>query len=121
MVKPDVANKPRRKGAVKGVLTGEVLVSSPAKKHYTFALYVCLLIILYMGYIFNSHRLQREQIECRIELQRIRARSLIYSSERIEATRHSNIQNEITKRGIKIKEWPTPPHIITNEQKKQTK
>ncbi len=119
MVQPDVTNRPRRKGAVKGVLSGEVLVSSPAKKHYTFALYVCLLIIVYMGYIFNSHRLQREQIECRIELQKSRARALLYSSEKISASRHSNITSEIEKRGINIKEWPTPPQTIGKDETKK--
>lgn len=121
MVQPDAAHRPRRKGAVKKVLSGEALVSSPAKKHYTFALYVCLLIILYMGYIFNSHRLQREQIECRIELQKSRAKALLYSSEKISASRHSNITSEIEKRGINIKEWPTPPQTIGKDETKKHK
>lgn len=121
MVQPDAANRSRHKGAVKKVLSGEALVSSPAKKHYTFALYVCLLIILYMGYIFNSHRLQREQIECRIELQKSRAKALLYSSEKISASRHSNITSEIEKRGINIKEWPTPPQTIGKDETKKHK
>lgn len=118
-VKPDVVAKSRRKGAVKGVLSGEVLVSSPAKKHYIFALYVCLLIILYMSYVFSSHSLQREQIECRIELQKSRAKSLLYSSEKINASRHSNIIKEIEKRGIDIREWPTPPMVIGKDEEKK--
>lgn len=121
VVKPDakMAKSKRRKGAVKGVLSGEVLVSSPAKKHYTFALYCCLLIILYMGYVFSSQRLQREQIECRIELQKTRAKSLLYSSEKISASRHSNITSEVEKRGINIKEWPTPPQVIGKDETKK--
>ena len=121
VVKPDakMAKSKRRKGAVKGVLSGEVLVSSPAKKHYTFALYCCLLIILYMGYVFSSQRLQREQIECRIELQKRRAKSLLYSSEKISASRHSNITSEVEKRGINIKEWPTPPQVIGKDETKK--
>ena len=121
-VAPSPAHKEEKpKGAVRKVLSGDVLYNPRTARYYPFLLYCTLLILLYMGFVFQGQRVQREEIECRIELQRIRARSLIYSSERIEATRHSNIQNEITKRGIKIKEWPTPPHIITNEQKKQTK
>ena len=121
VVKPDakMAKSKRRKGAVKGVLSGEVLVSAPAKKHYTFALYCCLLIILYMGYVFSSQRLQREQIECRIELQKRRAKSLLYSSEKISASRHSNITSEVEKRGINIKEWPTPPQVIGKDETKK--
>lgn len=118
-VKPMAADKPRRKGAVKDVLSGDVLVSSPAKKHYTFILYLCLLIILYMGYHFSGHRLQREHIECRIELQKARAKSLLYSSEKINASRHSNITNEIKKRGINIQEWPTPPQVIGKDETKK--
>ena len=118
-VKPMAADKPRHKGAVKDVLSGDVLVSSPAKKHYTFILYLCLLIILYMGYLFSGHRLQREQIECRIELQKARAKSLLYSSEKINASRHSNITNEIKKRGINIQEWPTPPQVIGKDETKK--
>ena len=116
-VKPSKINEAKKRSS-KRIISGEVLYSKSVKRHYPFMLYCTLLILLYMGFVFQGQRVQREEIECRIELQRRRARSLIYSSERIEATRHSNIQNEITKRGIKIKEWPTPPHVITNEQQK---
>ena len=120
-VKASSTEKTGRKGAVKDVLSGGVLVSSPAKKHYTFVLYCCLLIILYMGYLFSAQRLQREQIECRIELQKSRAKSLLYSSEKISASRHSNITSEVKKRGIKIQEWPTPPQVIGKDEAKKHK
>lgn len=103
---------------MKRVLSGDVLYNPRFKRLYPFFLYCSLLILLYMSFVFHGQRVQREEIEYRIELQRIRARSLIYSSERLEATRHGNIQDEITKRGIKIKEWPTPPHIIGNNEQK---
>lgn len=105
-----------RGGGVSRVLSGEVLGSPRFKRLYPFLLYCSLLILLYMSFVFQGQRVQREEIEYRIELQRLRARSLIYSSERLEATRHGNIQDEITKRGIKIKEWPTPPHVISNNE-----
>lgn len=118
-VAPDITNRqPKRQGGVKRVLSGDVLYNPRFKRLYPFFLYCSLLILLYMSFVFHGQRVQREEIEYRIELQRIRARSLIYSSERLEATRHGNIQDEITKRGIKIKEWPTPPHIIGNNEQK---
>lgn len=119
-VKPDVAPTRQRKGTVKNVLSGDALVPL-AKQHYTFVLYCCVLIMLYMGYVFSSQRLQRREIECRIELQRVRAKSLIYSSERIEASRHSTIVKEVEQRGLQIKEWPTPPQTIGNNERTKTK
>lgn len=115
-VAPDITHREsNHKGGVKRVLSGDVLYTPRTARLYPFLLYCTLLILLSMGFLFQGQRVQREEIECRIELQRIRARSLIISSERIQATRHGNIQDEITKRGINIKEWPTPPHVIGNE------
>lgn len=114
-VAPDKTHsETKRKGGVKKVLSGDVLYNPSTARHYPFVLYCCLLILLYMGFVFNGQRTQREEIQCRIELQRLRARSLVFSSERIQATRHANIQTEIKKRNIDIQEWATPPHVITS-------
>ena len=76
-------------------------------------LYCCLLVILYMSYRFTCQRVQREDIACRIELQRERSKALLISSEKLDATRYNNITQEIKRRGINIQEWNTPATIIT--------
>ena len=120
VVAPDASQQEaKRDGAVRKVLSGDVLYNPRTARYYPFMLYCTLLILLYMGFVFQGQRVQREEIECRIELQKARAKSLLYSSEKINASRHSNITNEIKKRGINIQEWPTPPQVIGKDETKK--
>ncbi len=111
-VKPSKINASKKRSS-KSLLSGEVLYSKTVKKYYPLMLYCCLLIILYMGYNFTCQRAQREEIACRIELQRERSKALLISSEKLDATRYNNITQEIKRRGINIQEWNTPATIIT--------
>ena len=114
-VKPSRIDESRRRSS-KSIFSGDVLYSESVRRHYPFALYCCLLILLYMGYVFTCQRMQREEISCRIELQRERSKALLYSTERLNATRYNNITEEIKARGIGIRQWNTPPTIIKEIQ-----
>lgn len=108
--------KGKRKSQRGGIFSGEVLYSDSVRRHYPFALYCCALVLIYMGFIFAGHRLQREEITCRIELQRLRSKSLILSTERLEAVSHDRLIEEIEKRGLKLKQHNTPPMVIGNNE-----
>ena len=110
-VKPSHIDEAKRRSS-KSIFSGDVLYSESVRRHYPFALYCCLLILLYMGYVFTCQRAQREEISCRIELQRERSKALLYSTERLNATRYNNITEEIKARGISIRQWNTPPTVI---------
>lgn len=110
-VRPSEIDKARRRSS-KSIFSGDVLYSKSIRRYYTFVLYCCLLMLLYMGYNFTCQRTQREEIACRIELQRERSKSLLLSSERLDATRHNNIMAEIKRRGLRLQEWSTPPMVI---------
>lgn len=97
------------------LISGGILVGARMRRHYPFLLFCCLLVLVYMGYKFDCHSVQRDELRLRIECDRLRARSLIFSSERIERTRHRNITTEVESRGLKIREWPTPPSVIRDE------
>ena len=110
-VKPSHIDEAKRRSS-KSIFSGDVLYSESVRRHYPFALYCCLLILLYMGYVFTCQRAQREEISCRIERQRERSKALLYSTERLNATRYNNITEEIKARGISIRQWNTPPTVI---------
>lgn len=118
-VRPSAVNEAKRRSS-KSIFSGEVLLTAKVKKYYTFVLYCFLLMLLYMSYNFTCHRTQREEISCRIELQRVRSKALLISSERLDATRYNNITNEIKRRGIDIQAWSTPATKITTESKDGT-
>lgn len=119
-VKPSAINEMSKRSS-KSIFSGDVLYSKSVRHHYPFMLYCCLLVLLYMGYVFTCHRTQREEISCRIELQEKRAKALVYSSERLSATRYNNLSKEIERRGIKIKQWNTPPQVIKKEEERKRK
>ena len=112
--------KKRKKHSPSNVFSGEVLYTPTIRRHYPFMLYCCVLILLYMGYHFSCQRLQREEISCQMELQRLRAKSLLISTERHRATSHDNIIKEIERRNLEIKQWNTPPTLINNTNEATT-
>ncbi len=94
------------------IITGEIFEESRVRSHYPFALYCCLLVIAYIGYVFHYQHLQREEIRVRTELQEERSRSMVFESMRMNASRHSNIMAEVERRGLNLEESTTPPKII---------
>jgi hypothetical protein len=106
----------KKSGSKGGILSGNVLYSDSVRRHYPFAIYCCVLILIYMGFIFAGHRIQREEITCRIELQRLRSKSLILSTERLDAVSHDRLIEEIERRGLKLKQHNTPPMVIGNNE-----
>ena len=116
-VKPTgaVAAKKGYKESSRGIFSGDVLYAERVRRHYPFALYCCGLIIIYMGYTFTCQRAQREEIACRIELQRLRSRALLFSSERLDAVGYNEIIEQIESRGLKIKPRKTPPTVIRKD------
>ena len=111
-VKPSKINE-KKKNSSKNIFSGDVLLTEKAKKYYTFALYCCLLILFYMTFKFSCHKAQWEEVAYRIELQKVRSKALLISSERLDATRYNNITKEIKQRGIKLQERTTPATTIT--------
>ena len=110
------ARKQSTKSSSANIFSGNVLYSDSVRRYYPFAIYCCVLILIYMGFTFAGHRLQREEIACRIELQRLRSKSLILSTERLEAVSHDNLIEEIEKRGLCLKQHNTPPTVIGNNE-----
>ncbi|MDY3979808.1 MAG: FtsL-like putative cell division protein [Tidjanibacter sp.] len=111
-VPSDEPQKRRNRSGVVEVLSGNVLANKRMRRQYTFFLYCCLLIILYMGYLFACQRAQRNEVQAKIALQNARSASLVNATRRIEASSHGKIVDEVTRRHLRIKEWNIPPKEI---------
>jgi hypothetical protein len=85
---------------------------SRLRRWYPLALYCILLVFLYIGHVFNFQRLQRLEIQQRMELNNERSRSMVFSSMRMNASRHSRIVEEIERRGLKLEESTVPPKTV---------
>lgn len=104
--------KDSTKGSSSGLFSGNVLYSKAVRRYYPFVFYCFALIMVYMGFRFAGHSLQREEISCRIELQHLRSKALIISTQRLEAVSHDNLIEEIERRGLDLKQHNTPPMVI---------
>ena len=90
--------KSRAARAAQDVITGDFMGDSRLRRWYPLALYCILLVFLYIGHVFNFQRLQRLEIQQRMELNNERSRSMVFSSMRMNASRHSRIVEEIERR-----------------------
>lgn len=105
---------PRSKAAraARNVITGDFMGESRFRKWYPLAFYCIILVFLYIGHIFNFQKLQRMEIRQRMELNDERSRSMVFSSMRMNASRHSRIVEEINRRGLPLEESAMPPKIV---------
>ena len=60
--------KSRAARAAQDVITGDFMGYSRLRRWYPLALYCILLVFLYIGHVFNFQRLQRLEIQQRMEL-----------------------------------------------------
>ncbi len=104
--------KSRAARAAQDVITGDFMGYSRLRRWYPLALYCILLVFLYIGHVFNFQRLQRLEIQQRMELNNERSRSMVFSSMRMNASRHSHIVEEIRRRGLSLEESTIPPKNV---------
>lgn len=100
---------------VGGVVSGDILASARFRRFYPVALYVSVLVFAYILHIYNFQRLQRMELARRIELNEQRSRAVVFSSMRMNASRHSNIIQEIERRGLGLRESVTPPKYVNED------
>lgn len=101
--------RPRRRSTVNDVITGDIIQNEKIRQWYPFMLWIVLLIFIYIGINFRHQKLQRLEIQQRIQLNEERSRAVIFSSMRMNASRHSRITDEIKRRGIPLEESTVPP------------
>lgn len=94
------------------VLSGNILSKAEVKRTYPYLLFIAFLAFLYIGNVFRMQQLYRKQESLRTEVKELRAKSLTIASERMNATRQSNIIAEIERRGLPLKESLTPSEVI---------
>lgn len=109
---PERRPKSRAARAAQDVITGDFMGDRRLRRWYPLALYCILLVFLYIGHVFNFQRLQRLEIRQRMELNNERSRSMVFSSMRMNASRHSRIVEEIRRRGLPLEESTSPPKTV---------
>lgn len=111
-----VEEEPRRKSkfasTMNALLTGNILSRSEVSRTYPYLLFVAFLAFIYIGNIFSMQKLHRQHTALTKEVRELRTKSMTFASQRMQATRQSNILDEIERRGIPLRESLTPNKVI---------
>lgn len=109
---PPPRKRSKAAAGVNNVLTGDILSHKGLRRWYPFILYCVVLVFVYITHVFYIHRLETTRIREEIELNALRQKSLVYSADRMNATRQSRILEQVRQRGLGLQESLVPPKII---------
>lgn len=114
--KDEVRRKPSSKGkkVFFGVLRGDYLRKFDVKEHLPFALWVLLLLILWIGNTYLAEDMNKEIVVKSHELKKLRVESVYLDSEVTKATTQSEMSRRV--KGLKIVESVEPLKKIVVEK-----
>lgn len=108
----DAPAKPRKRRALASVLSGNILSQSEVRWAYPYMIFVVALMFTYIANAFHTQHVYREYATLTEQVKELRSRSLTIASEKMQATRQSNIIMELERRRIPLRESLTPNKVI---------
>lgn len=97
---------------IMSVLSGNILSRSEVTRAYPYMIFISVLAFIYIANIFRTQSTYREHAALTEQVKELRAKSMTIASEKMKATRQSNIMTELSRRGIPLKESLTPNRVI---------
>lgn len=97
---------------VRQMISGTFLTHAEVQKHYPYIFFMAVLMFLYIANGFHIQKLHRQHNRLTAQVKELRAKSLTLSSQRMIATRQSEILRELETRGIPLEELLRPPKVI---------
>jgi hypothetical protein len=97
---------------IMSLLSGSILSKKEVKQTFPLMAIIVALTALFMYSEYRTQHLYREQQRLVEEVKELRSSSMSIASEKMKATRQSNIMSELAKRGIPLHESLTPNKII---------
>jgi hypothetical protein len=104
----------KRGDTLVSVLSGNILSRSEVTRAYPYMIFVACLMFLYIANIFRTQYIYREHARLTEQVKELRAKSMTIASDKMRATRQSNIMVELERRGIPLRESLTPNKVIPN-------
>ncbi len=104
--------KPRKRSALASVLSGNILSRSEVRRAYPYMIFVVAFMFFYISNAFRTQHVYREHAALTEQVKELRSKSMTIASEKMQATRQSNIITELERRGIPLRESLTPNKVI---------
>ncbi len=107
--------KPRRQTALGAFLSGNILSRSEVRRAYPYMIFVVAFMFLYIYNAFRTQYVYREHADLTEQVKALRSKSITIASEKMQATRQSNIIEELKRRRIPLRESLTPNKVIPRD------
>lgn len=108
------APKKKKGNTLMSVLSGNILSKSEVTRAYPYMIFVACLMFLYIANVFRTQYTYREHARLTEQVKELRAKSMTIASDKMRATRQSNIMVELRRRGIPLRESLAPNKVIPN-------
>ncbi len=110
----EAAAEKKKGNTLVSVLSGNILSKSEVTRAYPYMIFVACLMFIYIANIFRTQYIYREHARLTEQVKELRAKSMTIASDKMRATRQSNIMVELHRRGIPLRESLAPNKVIPN-------
>lgn len=97
---------------IASLLSGNILSRAEVKRLYPYLLFIAFLMLLYISNVFKMQQMYRQESNLKKEIKELRAKMVTISSMKMNATRQSQIIDQLNERGIDLKESLTPHKVV---------
>ncbi|MDD3108779.1 MAG: FtsL-like putative cell division protein [Alistipes sp.] len=97
---------------VRQILSGTILTREEVSRHYPYVLFMTLLMFLYIANGYYIQKLHRQSNRLTQQVKELRAQSMTITSQRMIATRQSELLKTLQERQIPLEELVVPPKVI---------
>lgn len=100
----------------KGMIDGSLITGLAVIKQLPFILFLVLLAIIYIGNRYHAEKMIRKINTSKEEVKNLRAEQITTTSELMNLSKPSTLENLVESRGLELKQLEKPPIKIEVEK-----
>lgn len=103
----------------RSLVTGEIIINPTVSKGYDYLFYIAFLLLVSIITLFSSLHMQIRENVLSEQVRLLSERAVRTEEQRVKATTHSAIVDELKRRNIPLYDCLEPVTIIKNEKQKE--
>lgn len=103
----------------RSLITGEIIINPTVSKGYDYLFYIAFLLLVSIITLFSSLHMQIRENVLSEQVRLLSERAVRTEEQRVKATTHSAIVDELKRRNIPLYDCLEPVTIIKNEKQKE--
>ena len=106
------SKKSSKKGSLKDVLDGSLLIRENVVKQFPYIFFLALLALIYIGNRYHAEKLKRNITKLQKEQKDLRSESITTKSQLMFMSKQTQVAKEVKRRGLELEESTEPPQKI---------